>query len=251
MEASNFYTGIFAELYAPLKSTSQAWEPYAEFISQEGEPALELGCGDGERILDLRRNGFDVDGIDSSTDMLARCAQQAAQADIEVALFPQRMEELELPRRYRSIFLAGPTFTLLPDDVTALRALKRIRGHLADGDTALVPLFIPAPTDPRQLGMVSEVVTKGGEVLPCSIVSADRDEDARVQRNLLRYEKHANGTSVVEDRTWLLHWYTQSGFRQLAEAAGLVVVALQDKEGRTISTDANATEFRVVLQSAR
>lgn len=250
MEPSNFYTGIVAELYEPLKSTNQAWKPYAEFIAQSGEPALELGCGDGEPILDLRRKGFDVDGIDSSEDMLARCAQKASQAAIEVALFPQRMEELDLPRRYRSIFLAGPTFTLLLDDETALRALKRIRRHLADGGSALVPLFIPAPIDPHQIGRVSEVVAEDGAILRCSVVSADRDEDARIQSSVLRYEKHANGASVVEDRTWLLHWYTQSGFRQLAEAAGLIVAAVQDKEGQTISPDADATEFKFILQPA-
>jgi ubiquinone/menaquinone biosynthesis C-methylase UbiE len=250
MEPSNFYTGIVAELYEPLKSTNQAWEPYAEFIAQSGEPALELGCGDGEPILDLRRNGFDVDGIDSSEDMLARCAQKASQSEIEVALFPQRMEELDLPRRYRSIFLAGPTFTLLPDDETALRALKRIRRHLADGGSALVPLLIPAPTDPQQIGRVSEVVAEDGAILRCSVVSADRDEEARIQRSILRYEKHANGTSMVEDRTWLLHWYTQSGFRKLAEAAGLIVAAVQDKEGQTISPDADATEYKFILQPA-
>jgi len=114
MDASNFYTGIVAELYEPLKSTSQAWEPYAEFIARSGEPALELGCGDGEPILDLRRNGFDVDGIDSSADMLTRCSQKAVQADIQVALFPQRMEELDLPGRYRSIFLRAPRSRCFP-----------------------------------------------------------------------------------------------------------------------------------------
>lgn len=250
MEASNFYTGIVAELYEPLKSTHQTWEPYAKFIAQSGEPALELGCGDGEPILDLRRNGFDVDGIDSSADMLTRCSQKATQTDIKVALFPQRMEELDLPRRYRSIFLAGPTFTLLPDDETALRALKRIRHHLADGGSALVPLFIPAPTEPDQIGRVSEVVAEDGAILRCSIVSADRDEDLRIQRSGLRYEKHSNGASVVEDRTWLLHWYTPSGFRKLAETAGLIVAAVQDQEGQTISSDADVTEFKFILQSA-
>ena len=251
MDPSNFYTGIVAELYEPLKSTNQAWEPYAEFIAQSGEPALELGCGDGEPILDLRRQGFDVDGVDSSADMLARCAQRAAQLDIEVELFTQRMEELELPRRYRSIFLAGPTFTLLPDDETALRALKGVRRHLADDGSALVPLFIPAPTNPEDIGKISEVTAHDGAILRCSVVSTDRDEENRLQHSVLRYEKHLNGTSVVEERTWLLHWYTPSGFRKLAEAAGLFVASVQDANGQSISLESDETAFRFILQRAR
>jgi len=139
---------------------------------------------------------------------------------------------------------------LLPDDETALRALKRIRRHLTDDGSALVPLFIPAPTDPHQLGRVSEVVPEDGAILRCSVVSAERDEDARIQHSVLRYEKHADGASVVEDRTWLLHWYTQSGFRKLAEAAGLKVATMQDKHGRETSPDEDATEFKFILQPA-
>jgi hypothetical protein len=48
MEPADFHTGIVAELYEPLKSTTQDPEPYARFVEEFGEPALELGCGDGE-----------------------------------------------------------------------------------------------------------------------------------------------------------------------------------------------------------
>jgi hypothetical protein len=57
MDPADFYTGIVAELYSPLKSTSQSWEPYAEFIEAAGQPALELGCGEGEPLLELLRRG--------------------------------------------------------------------------------------------------------------------------------------------------------------------------------------------------
>lgn len=249
MDPSNFYTGIVAELYEPLKSTNQKWEPCAQFIARSGQPALELGCGDWEPIVDLRRNGFDVDGIDSSADMLDRCAEKAAQMGLKVSLFQQRMEELDLPRKCRSIYLAGPTFTLLPNDETALRALQRIRHHLADDGSALVPLFIPSPAPQSQIGKIHEVLAEDGAVLRFSMLSEERDDAPRVQRRSLRYEKHFNGASVVEDRTWVLHWHTQSGFRELAEAAGLVVTAVTDGEGRTPAIDAE--DFKFILQSAQ
>jgi SAM-dependent methyltransferase len=47
-------------------------EPYAAFIEAAGQPALELGCGDGEPLLELLRRGYDVDGVDSSQGMLDR-----------------------------------------------------------------------------------------------------------------------------------------------------------------------------------
>ena len=52
--------------------------------------------------------------------MLARLRRRAVEHGIPVSVFHQRMEALKLPRRYQAIFLAGPTFTLLPADVTDL-----------------------------------------------------------------------------------------------------------------------------------
>ena len=56
-------------------------------------------------------------------------AEEAAEAGVDVVLHQQRMEELDLPRRYRTIFLAGPTFTLLPDD-DAASAQGEVEGEL-------------------------------------------------------------------------------------------------------------------------
>ncbi len=251
MGPADFYTGIVAELYGSLKSTNHSWEPYARFITETGEPALELGCGDGEPMLDLRRRGYDVDGIDSSADMLARCARAAAAEELDVALFEQRMEELDLPRKYRSIFQAGPTFTLLPDDEPALHALQGIRRRLSADGVALVPLFIPSPTPDAQLGTPREVIGDDGTAVRSSVLSEERNGPERTLRSVLRYEQQGNDGSIVEDRTWVLHWYTPSGFQELAETAGLSVTGLHYAHGRSLPNDTEACEYTFRLQAAR
>jgi SAM-dependent methyltransferase len=248
MEPANFYTGIVAELYEPLKSTTQNPEPYAQFVEESGEPALELGCGDGEPLLDLRRRGLDVEGVDSSADMLDRCRRRAADARLDVVVHHQRMEALDLPRRYRSIFLAGPTFILLPDDDTGLRALRGIRAHLDEGGTALVPLFIPSPTPALEFGRAREALAADGATLRASVLTEHRDEPERTQRTTLRYERHADGESSVVDRPWTLHWHTPEGFRDLATAAGLITTAIRDHAGQPAPDD--ATEFTFLLRPA-
>ncbi|MGR7027497.1 class I SAM-dependent methyltransferase [Geodermatophilus sp. URMC 62] len=240
---ADFYTGIVADLYHLLKSVSPDPEPYARFIRRHGEPALELGCGDGEPLLDLRRRGLAVQGVDSSADMLQRCRRAAARAGLDVVLHHQRMEALALPERYRSIFLAGPTFTLLPDDEAALLALRAIRAHLAAGGAALVPLFVPAPTPEHSWRQVREVRAEDGALLRFSVVSEERDESNRTQRAVLRYERHTAGESTVVDRTWTLHWHTQAGFRDLAAAAGLRTAAVRDGTGRRVRADASSFAF--------
>ncbi|MET3803341.1 SAM-dependent methyltransferase [Nakamurella sp. UYEF19] len=246
MEPADFYTGIVAELYGPLKSFTQQASPYVRFIRESGQPALELGCGDGEPLLDLVRDGLDVDGVDSSEDMLVRCRARAAAESLDVTLYRQKMEELDLPRRYRSIFLAGPTFNLLPDDDAARRGLTGIGKHLVDGGTALIPLFVPDPTPTDRLGQIREATAPDGSTLRVSVQSEERDDDARTQRTTLRYERRSDDGATVVERPWILHWHTQPGFRELAADAGLAVVDVRDDDGNGASRDAK--EFTFVLQ---
>lgn len=243
MQPADFYTGIVAELYAPLKS--RTWDPavYASFIQTYGQPALELGCGDGDPLIALRRRGLDVDGIDASADMLERCRRNAAAAGTDVAVWHQPMEALDLPRQYRSIFLAGPTFTLLPDDAAALQALHGIRRHLDPDGVAQVPLFVPAPTPTDQFYRIREARRTDGTVLQVSTVAQVRDEPARTQTSTLRYQRHDAGGAVAVDRPWTLHWYTPDGFRALATAAGLAATFVDGPRGPTAGD-----EFTFVLR---
>ncbi|MDX3638315.1 class I SAM-dependent methyltransferase [Streptomyces sp. MB09-02B] len=245
MDPADFYTGIVAEIYGPLKSFSQDPERYAAFVEQAGVPALELGCGDGDPLLELRRRGLEVEGVDSSADMLERLRRRAGEQRIPVTVFHQRMQALDLPRRYRAVFLAGPTFTLLPDDATALAALRRIRAHLTDDGTALVPLFIPGPTPIEQMGHVRTATSPDGAELRVSVVAEQRDEQARTQTALLRYERHHGSESSVVERPWVLHWYPRDVFGRLATAAGLAVTAVTDQHGKPAPADETDLHFRL------
>ena len=92
------------------------------------------------------------------------------------------MEAMELRRHYRSIYLAGPSFNLLPDDDTAWRALARIRAHLEPDGSALIPLFVPAPVPDERLGRAAH--PRGPTTAPrCGsrAVAVERDDAARLQ----------------------------------------------------------------------
>jgi SAM-dependent methyltransferase len=243
VDPSLFYTGVVAEMYGRLRSVPSDAEPYARFIARSGEPALELGCGDGEPLLELRRRGLDVEGLDSSPDMLDRCRLAAERLGLPVVLHLQAMQTMDLARRYRSIFLAGPTFNLLPDDDTAVRALKAIAGHLEPDGTALIPLFIPTRTPIAHLGVSRTALDADNTTLRFTVLSESRDDTACVQVSLLRYERVLPERVVVEERPWLLHWHTQPGFTTLAIEAGLRTRAILNAEGVPANTDDAAFSF--------
>jgi SAM-dependent methyltransferase len=246
VEPALFYTGIVAQLYGPLRSAGRPDPaPYVRFVTRSGLPALELGCGDGDPLLDLRARGLDVEGLDSSPDMLARCRAAAAERGLVVTLHEARMEEMELRRRYRSIYLAGATFNLIVDDDTAWRALARIRAHLEPEGSALIPLFVPRPLPAAALGVPRTHVTEDGTTMRVTVVSEDRDEAARQQISVLRYEREAGGDLVSEERAWVLHWHTQEGFRQLVGDAGLLVGDVVAADGRPARPDDEQFTFWV------
>lgn len=70
MDAADFYTGLVAELYEPLRGSVPEPGAYIDLVRGFGEPALELGCGGGDPSVALRLAGLDVEGIDSSIDIL-------------------------------------------------------------------------------------------------------------------------------------------------------------------------------------
>lgn len=235
IDPSQFYTGIVAELYAPLRSSVPDPDLYAGFIGLAGEPALELGCGDGDPMIELRARGLDVEGVDSSPAMLERCRAAAADRGVDVVVHLQRMQDLDVPRIFRCIYFAGATFNLLTTDDDALETLRRIRAHLDPEGSALVPLFIPTPTEPERLGRPVEATEPSGAVIRVTPISEVRQEERCVQETVLRYERVSDEGHVAEDRTWTIHWHSQDRFRAMAAEAGLRTEAVLDQHGEPAS----------------
>jgi SAM-dependent methyltransferase len=241
-----FYTGIVAIIYGPLRSSGKPDPaPYARFIERSGQPALELGCGFGEPLLDLCALGFDVEGLDASPDMVELCRANAASRGLTVVVHEQRMQDLAIDRKFSSIFLAGPTFNLLPDDETALQALVRIREHLAPGGSLLLPLFIPRPTPAALFGRSRRHVTDEGVEMLFSAVTEERDPGARVQTTMTRYELRSADETLVEQRPWTLHWYRQEDIRSLVAEAGLSVARVLGPGGGPAHEDDD--EFTLIV----
>ncbi len=240
LPASQFYTGLVADLYDPLVSERASAEDYRPFLDRAGTPALELGCGSGVPLLDLRALGYQVEGLDSSADMLARCRQRAAERGLEVTLHQSEMQSFSLPRRYRAVFLAGATFTLLTTDEDARRTLACIHRHLLPGGAALIPLEIVDPSMVEAaLGHYREATSETGERLRCAVIEVASRSDGCGLRRRLRYERIApDGRVEVLERDWLTRWWSQGQFRNMLLEAGFESVSFRAPEGGPAPADA-------------
>lgn len=230
---SQFYTGLVAELYEPLVSERARADDYVPFLERSGTPALELCCGSGLPLVELADRGYEVEGLDASRDMLDRCRVRAAEQGLDVTLHLGRMQSFSLPRRYRSIFLAGASFTLLTSDEDAAKSLRCIHAHLEPGGSALIPLEIPDAEMVRSgLGRFREVTTPEGDRLRVGMVALEATADGRTLSHRLRYERlPATGEPEVVERDWHKRFWSQEQFREMLREAGFDTVAFRTPEG--------------------
>ena len=248
MKASQFYTGLVADMYDGLVSYRAPVGFYAELIRKGGEPALEIGCGTGHPLLDLVEQGLKVDGLDSSPDMIARCQAAARARGLRVSLHQQEMQGLTLPTRYRTIFFAGASFMLLPDVDDAARTVGRIHDHLEPGGQAIIPLYVPPRSseakDATDEWRIRESVrpSDGATLRAHERFYYDHSRQLRVAT--LRYEMIKDGAIVQAlERLWLLRWYSQDQFKGLLRTAGLETSAVLGADGKPAEADAPTFVF--------
>jgi SAM-dependent methyltransferase len=139
------WTGLAAKVWDPSGGDDpQRDHPYIQAVIERiGGAALDVGCGTGRLLLRYLAAGLDVDGLDTSADMLALCREKALSQGLNPRLYQQSMHAMDLPRKYRTIFVPCGTFVLLIDRDQAWEALRRMHDHLEPGGTLLLTAFWP------------------------------------------------------------------------------------------------------------
>jgi SAM-dependent methyltransferase len=137
------YRGLRASTWDLSRGDTSTWTDrlfYVDAVRQFGEPVLDVGCGTGRILIDFLAQGIDIDGIDDSPEMLSVCRQKLKEAGLRDTSQQQKMEALDLPRRYRTLLIPSSSFQLLTDAATARVAMRRFYVHVCPGG-ALVTAF--------------------------------------------------------------------------------------------------------------
>lgn len=236
------YRGLVAQSWDLLRGDYSAWADrpfYRAIIERQRGPALDIGCGTGRLTLDYLAAGLDVDGVDSSPEMLAICREKASTLGIEVGnrLFEQEMDKLELPRPYATIFVPSSSFQLVTDKAAAAEALRRFVAHLAPGGALVMSIMSklwPGKTTPPQMEW-SDWFKIGQKLRPQDGATVRRwmrtryDHDEQLEHEENRYEVVVDGNVVATEnhgRSPAVRWYSQHQIAMVLERAGLSNVRL-------------------------
>lgn len=135
-EPVTWFHGLIAERTAGFCPDATQVPFFQREIALFGQPALDVGCGVGRLLLPLLHAGLDVDGCDISEDMLRHCRDKATAQGLEPRLYQQPMHALDLPRKYRIIFICS-SFNLAGNRDNGLATLRRCFAHLQEGGVLL------------------------------------------------------------------------------------------------------------------
>ncbi len=127
-----WHYGLVAKWWAEFSHGGEDIPYFQAVIEKYGQPALDVGCGTGRLLLPYLRAGLGVDGSDISGDMLEGCRELAAVEGLSPQLYQQALHELDLPRRYKTIFING-VFGQGGIREHDLEALRRFYAHLEPG----------------------------------------------------------------------------------------------------------------------
>jgi len=110
------------------------------FLNTHPGTALEIGSGSGRLLLPLIANGFLMEGLDNSPEMLDLCRQQPGGED--VILHHTGMENFNTGAKYGAITIPAFSLQLVPFEHIS-EVLENIARHLHPGGGLYLTTFIP------------------------------------------------------------------------------------------------------------
>ncbi len=127
----------FAQLYDDLMDPSvyTDWENYLTHrVKKHNGKLLDLGCGSGILMEKLKGDGFAVEGLDLSEDMLTLASQRAQTAGDTWPLYQGNMLDLSGLGTYGTIISSLDSLCYLADANEVQTVFQEVYAHLqADG----------------------------------------------------------------------------------------------------------------------
>lgn len=227
----NLYKGTFVKLYDTLfEPTCQEYAFYRYFLNSLEGSALEAACGTGQFLVEFLKEGYSVEGVDASKEMLDVCRTKARACGFEPVLHKHYMQSLSLKKQYTTLYVPSASFMLISEYNQAVEALKRFYEHILPGGQLLISLFVPWHERIDREGILS----LRAEGIPFSLdtsvtwyESLTYDPINQLRKALYRFEYYTDNVLTKTEQTGVTwRWYGVHEFEALLKQVGFKDVAL-------------------------
>ena len=227
------------EWYRELSEQEINW--YERFVRRTGAPVLELACGTGSLLVAIAEKGYEVVGLDLSTEMLRLARERVSQLPVEVQgriqLHQGDMSNYQLDRKFGLIFIADNSFRELDTKGQMLSCLRCVYQHLRPGGRFLMTVrrFDPARfvNGRREWGWSEPICHPTTGDLITRRVAVQLSEDGKQLRGVMVYKTtHTDGSETVEECPYEAPVMLTEDYLSLLSEAGFSTTVFVNYEER-------------------
>ena len=240
------YGTLATEIYEIDKPIGHSFgdvEYYTGLLAGAGGRILEPAVGTGRILIPLLEAGHEVEGLDTSPQMLAVCRQHCRDRGLDPVLHEADMTAFVRPGVYQTVIMPAGSFELLDGTPAAQQALACFHESLAPGGRLVLDI------DPAQFVTGPERVRhwrRGSLLWTLQAMDAWHDPAANQTTRLLRYEKWQDGALIATELQWfrLQHWSLRE-FEGLLAGAGFagIRVTADHRDDRRPGPDSGLWTF--------
>ncbi|MBW4452013.1 MAG: class I SAM-dependent methyltransferase [Nostoc indistinguendum CM1-VF10] len=204
----------FYEITKPIDGDYPDIPYYIRHLSSIGGRILEAMVGTGRLLIPLLEAGINVEGIDSSPNMLAACRKHCTDRNLNPVLHQGCVENLDIPGKFSAIIVSFGSFMLLEKRTAAMAALQAFARHLEPQGRIFIDLELPIED------FKTENILKQRSPINCFdgstilLQSTSRiDWLNQLNTTVIRYEKWKEGKLVATElQNFPLHWFGREEF---------------------------------------
>jgi ubiquinone/menaquinone biosynthesis C-methylase UbiE len=107
----------------------------SHYSARKVETVLDLGCGTGGHAIPLATRGYNVTGVDISSEMLERATSKVASLGLsnKVRFLQSDLSELKLEEKYDTVVCMFAVLSYQVSNKKLLDTFKAVRAHLKPG----------------------------------------------------------------------------------------------------------------------
>ncbi len=126
----------FADVYDQLVQDIPyiKWADYLQSaflkFNQKPKLILELGCGTGSMAVELSKRGYDMIGLDMSTEMLSKAYEKAMANDTDILFINQDMRDFELYGTVDAVLCLLDSLNYMPSLSDIKKVFKLVNNYL-------------------------------------------------------------------------------------------------------------------------
>jgi len=204
---------------------------YRQAIKDAKGKVLELACAGGRLLLPFLSEGYDVEGVDASPAMIEVLRKKAAKAKLTPTLYCQKLEDLEIKKKYRLIYISLGSIQLIKDPEDVKLLFRKCYQMLEEGGQLIVAFFLPwaeLPIGSPGWKVVGDVRDRKRNVRHIRRENSVQDPVEQTIFSQIRFEIWQGRYLLeMEEKEIFMRWYVKGECHMMFKDAGFEVIEMQ------------------------